>query len=91
MADAISSLQSFNVKSSKLSPTGVTLYEISYSTSRIGGDLDVDQSGDGKEVIWRRYSELRDLYKALSKSYPEIKLSALPKGSYLDRFKQEVR
>ena len=72
------------VASSKLSPTGVTFYELTYSITN------ADNCKASKETIWRRYSEVRDLYKILIKKFSCVKLGPLPKGSYLDRFKTEV-
>lgn len=74
----------FSVQSSKLSATGVTFYELTYSVANS------DNCETSKETIWRRYSEVRDLYKILSRRFSCVKLSSLPKGSYLDRFKTEV-
>ena len=74
----------FTVGSSKLSATGVTFYELTYSTTNS------ENCKTNTETIWRRYSEVRDLYKILLKRFSCVKLSPLPKGSYLDRFKTEV-
>ena len=82
-------LYSFTVDNTKLSTAGVTFYGISYSVAE-GTNESVELRKKENPTIWRRYSEIRDLYKLLSKKYSFVKLSELPKGSYLDRLKPEV-
>ena len=79
----------FTVENTKLSSTGITFYEITYSVVEDINE-NVELRKNGIQIIWRRYSEVRDLYKLLSKKHSFVKLSELPKGSYLDRFKPEV-
>ena len=82
-------LCTFTVENTKLSSTGITFYEISYSfVEDIHPSVELRKKEN--QIIWRRYSEVRDIYKLLSKKYSFVKLSELPKGSYLDRFKPEV-